>query len=668
MKLYSHNDPAALYRADKAAWQQMKLHEADPDVVAYQEIRLKGMDNVVCEQMYDKEGRQYQREWAQGVPLLVRRGLSVVQDKKVGARGRRAVYDVATEHGHVVIINSHVAHGRRVNEYVAQLRMEYIRALERGPVIMVGDFNYDTRRRGAETEVDREVRKFAEEMRLQDVSYSGAPGPSHYPAPEGSAPSHLGAVYADPSWVKGVTAGYMVGQEEMQDMKGHCPMMVTVDVKVGERGDDEEDGQGSDQEGVSLPPTVKWPEEGDERWQQWGQRPHAEKRQGSNVHQDMRRAARICGFTKQGGESQAQPKLQRLVATLRRRQHEEVEARAWEEGVEWQTEVTQAKRRVRTARRAVEEEHERIYQKLVAEHERYMERAVPYKSLRYIRELAEAGKPQEIRAVRLQGGRVTGNKKEVLEEVAQSFRRQHNQGQQELSGISRRMVRALPRLFTAEQSEDIHRSRVTLGEFKEAVKDLKGKKSPGVDQLVAEAYQHLEAPELDRLAGRVTEVLGTGEPPVESGGKVRPLYKKGDHLRTGNWRPICCAVTEAKLVWMVIFGRIQRRLYEAGVILDNMWGSVPGRSTQEASFLYDMYLNNEELEAVMASVDLKGAFPDTPHRLIEEVWRQLGLPYGDFVEKYLCSRRYTVATRKGCTEWVTPGSGVPQSGVEGPFL
>ena len=34
MKLCTHNDPAALYRADKAAWQQMKLHEADPDVVA----------------------------------------------------------------------------------------------------------------------------------------------------------------------------------------------------------------------------------------------------------------------------------------------------------------------------------------------------------------------------------------------------------------------------------------------------------------------------------------------------------------------------------------------------------------------------------------------------------------------------------------------------------
>ena len=191
---------------------------------------MQGKDNVVCAQMYD------QSEWAQGVPLLVHRGLSVVQDKKVGARGRRAVYDAATEHGQVVIINCHVPHGRRVKEYVAQLRMEYIRELERGPVIVVEDFNYDPRRRGTEAEVDREVRMFLEEMRLQNVSCSGAPGPSHYPATEGSTPSRIDAEYADPRCVKGVTAGYMVGPDEMQDRKGHCPMMVTVDVNWGSQG------------------------------------------------------------------------------------------------------------------------------------------------------------------------------------------------------------------------------------------------------------------------------------------------------------------------------------------------------------------------------------------------------------------------------------------------
>ena len=82
-----------------------------------------------------------------------------------------------------------------------------------------------------------------------------------------------------------------------------------------------------------------------------------------------------------------------------------------------------------------------------------------------------------------------------------------------------------------------------------------------MDQLVAEAYQNLVAPDLDGLAGRVTEVWRTGEPPVGPGGKVRPLHKKGDHLRPGNCWPICCAVTEAKLVWMVVLGRMIETMY-----------------------------------------------------------------------------------------------------------
>ena len=49
----------------------------------------------------------------------------------------------------------------------------------------------------------------------------------------------------------------------------------------------------------------------------------------------------------------------------------------------------------------------------------------------------------------------------------------------------------------------------------------------------------------------------------------------------------------------------------------------------------------------MASVDVEGVFPNTLHRVIEEVWTQLGLLYGDFVGKSLRSRRYTVATGKG---------------------
>ena len=117
--------------------------------------------------------------------------------------------------------------------------------------------------------------------------------------------------------------------------------------------------------------------------------------------------------------------------------------------------------------------------------------------------------------MRLQDGRVTGNKREVLEDAARSFRKQHNQEQQRLSETTRRMFQALQRVVTAEQSEAIRRRGVMLGETKAAVWALKRKKSAAVDKLVAEAYQNLEAPELDGLADRDTEMLRTGKPPAE---------------------------------------------------------------------------------------------------------------------------------------------------------
>ena len=81
----------------------------------------------------------------------------------------------------------------------------------------------------------------------------------------------------------------------------------------------------------------------------------------------------------------------------------------------------------------------------------------------------------EIRAVGLQDGRVTDNKLEVLAAVAESLRRQHNQGQRELSGTTRSMVQALPRMFKEERSEAIHHCRVALGAITVGVRTLKRK-------------------------------------------------------------------------------------------------------------------------------------------------------------------------------------------------
>ena len=76
----------------------------------------------------------------------------------------------------------------------------------------------------------------------------------------------------------------------------------------------------------------------------------------------------------------------------------------------------------------------------------------------------------------------------------------------------------------------------------------------------------------------------------------------------------------------------------------------------------------DPLDLIIASLDVKGAFPNTPWLLLEAVWKRLGLPFYNFTSGYIRTRKYTVRTGAGLTPFLEPGSGVPQGGAEGPFL
>ena len=56
----------------------------------------------------------------------------------------------------------------------------------------------------------------------------------------------------------------------------------------------------------------------------------------------MRKAAKVCGFSRPVIEAQTQPKLQQLVAKRKKRQQEEVDMRLKAEGTDWEAEVAQA--------------------------------------------------------------------------------------------------------------------------------------------------------------------------------------------------------------------------------------------------------------------------------------------------------------------------------------
>ena len=147
---------------------------------------------------------------------------------------------------------------------------------------------------------------------------------------------------------------------------------------------------------------------------------------------------------------------------------------------------------------------------------------------------------------------------------------------------------------------------------------------------------------------------------------VHPLYKKGDWANPDNWRPIVCATTEAKLIWMLILKQVAPAVYRA--VPPTMWGAIPGRSPLEAIFMQDAVVDMDPISLIITSLDVKGAFPNAPLLLLRAIWEHMGLPFQGFLQAYLATRMYAIKTGVGTTPWVHPTSGVPQGGTEGPFL
>ena len=74
------------------------------------------------------------------------------------------------------------------------------------------------------------------------------------------------------------------------------------------------------------------------------------------------------------------------------------------------------------------------------------------------------------------------------------------------------------------------------------------------------------------------------------------------------------------------------------------------------------------VDVIIASLHVRGAFPNTPWLLMETVWKRLGLPFYNFTSDYIRTRKCTVRTGPGRSSFLEPGSGVLQGGAERPFL
>ena len=161
-----------------------------------------------------------------------------------------------------------------------------------------------------------------------------------------------------------------------------------------------------------------------------------------------------------------------------------------------------------------------------------------------------------------------------------------------------------------------------------------------------------------------TSSLGQTPLPRDWANVVCPPYKKGDWPDPDNWHPIVCAVREDLIVWTILLRHVRPHLDPH--IPASFWRAIPGRSPQDAMFLHDTAIDMDPGDLIIVSLDVKGAFLNTPWLLLEAVWKRLGLPFYNFNSKYIRTRKCTVCTEEDLGPCLEPGSAVSQGGADGP--
>ena len=338
------------------------------------------------------------------------------------------------------------------------------------------------------------------------------------------------------------------------------------------------------------------------------------------------------------------------------------------------TDTPQARRHIHHCRAQIahimadlQQWHIHRQQRIAQEHEQYAQHELPYKAICHLNDAMTNTGHRTITTVRQEDGSLINHPASVLQATQDSFLDRDTPTQDTLDTDSQAKVDRPPQVFNHAQRRQLEKRLLTIHEVRRAIHSLPQHKTKGYDGLAAEASYHLPAHLLRILAHRLW-VIVTGQTPLPPDWAyfVRTRYKKGDWANPDNWRPIVSPVREVNIVWTLLLRHI--RPHRDPHIAPSLWGAIPGRSPHQALFLQDTIAVVEPVDLIIASLDVKGAFLNTPWLLLEAVWKRMGLPFYIFASGYIRTGKYTVRTRAGLTPFLEPGSGVPQGGAEGPFL
>lgn len=214
----------------------------------------------------------------------------------------------------------------------------------------------------------------------------------------------------------------------------------------------------------------------------------------------------------------------------------------------------------------------------------------------------------------------------------------------------------------------------TPEEIIDTIKNLKDKSATGVDGISTKALKYACEKIAEPLAHLINECFKQGHfPSIFKIASVLPIFKKGDELDSGNYRPISILCVLSKVLERLIFNRISSFLIKYKIITTNQHGFQQSKSVETATFQLLQFVYDEvdkKNHVVGLFFDLSKAFDTLNVDFVVYKLQRLGIRglALNLIKSFLTDRKLHVKIYGTISENYEVDQGVPQGSVLGPLL